>query len=169
MAMGKPLWLNGALLTFAYAWGAWWEPAPGEILWYVLVPPLIFLLLFFAIPFGRIVRNWLMNESGRRHNLRRLVYSTVAANPAAIAAEEISTELRDEKPIDGTKLARTYLDELCASYSCVVSEDERGRTTYGFVEIEREMADLRSLRANLDHSTFHIGRVIFDSGVDTGG
>ncbi|MBN1410081.1 MAG: hypothetical protein JW969_04500 [Spirochaetales bacterium] len=128
------------------------------------IVPLAFSFLFYLIP---IIRNSLRkrkNEKIKQENLRKQIYRTILANPAAVVSSAISPAGEGETPKNSGGFIRKTIDELAAVKQADVEAIAADRYSYNFKEIERELKDLVKYRSMVDLSKYNVGETVFDSG-----
>lgn len=123
------------------------------------VVPLVFSLLFWAIPALRSGSLARQNERIKRENLRRVVYSAAVESPASARAptpESLPEVARPSRPDEPRKALETL-----AAY-------EGGEPIEGgawrLPELERKLADAERVRRAVRPEDYELGGVAFDSG-----
>ena len=129
------------------------------------IVPLLFSLLFFAVPLLRLLPTRKREQARRRRNERRRVLRHVFARrgrPATLA------EYTDDLRRDGSRAlaeseVRRILEELLPRYGGRTDLAEDGSVLYMFDRIEREEAAAERERISRGSGT-QLGPVIFDTG-----
>lgn len=124
------------------------------------VVPLVFSVLFWAIPAirsGRVARG---NERIKAENLRRLVYAKAVASPSALKAPDQSSLPVAARPRKAAS-AEAVVEELAAYES---GEPVGTDGTWRLVDLERKLGDAEALRASVRPDDYALGGIAFDSG-----
>lgn len=122
------------------------------------VVPLVFSLLFFAVPAIRARRLAARNERARCENLRRVAYRAVLDGPERVRPEAIPVSDDAARPRDGHAAERVIVE--LAAWS---GADPGADGSYAFPEIARGKAEVAKTRASVDSSAYDLGQTVFDS------
>jgi len=140
----------------------------------LVVVPLIFSLMFFAVPLLRTIA--VKRENSRRHerNVRRLVLKkvyTAAKTERPLVADdvvgEVKRSLSEVKTNGETSVINKTLEEAVADFDAEVDTDHAGRHVFDFPTIRRAYAEGEAFRKKLALDKQKIGEIIFSSADDT--
>ena len=127
--------------------------------------PLVFSLLFFAIPLGRWMKVQFLRRQRRANNIRKRLYKvifTTRGQPQTLDA--VVTRVNQAGPEE--KLApdfvQKWMNELSLDLQGDLSVDEEGKLRYEFPKIRLELEDAPRLRAQ-KKITPGLGDVIVES------
>ncbi|MCE5255378.1 MAG: hypothetical protein LLF89_00860 [Spirochaetaceae bacterium] len=132
------------------------NPASG-IFWGLGIVPLVFSLLFWAIPAIRDRRLKSENEMIKVENLRRIVCRKIASARELFKPATVSVSVDEAKPADPVA-ADKIAGQLAAWSGAEVVEDG-----YLFKEINLTQEEAEKLRTQMDLGTYAPGGTIFDS------
>jgi hypothetical protein len=122
--------------------GAWFTLFLGWL-------PLIFSLLFFAIPLGRLLRLQTLRRRRRAQNRRKRLFKAIFARQGqAQTVAAIVAAVNDggqEEPLD-TALVETMLKDLALDMPGDMSVNERAEVIFAFPRITRELQEIERLR-----------------------
>ncbi|HPM72809.1 MAG TPA: hypothetical protein PLE25_07545 [Spirochaetales bacterium] len=121
--------------------------------------PLVFSVLFWAIPALRSGSVARQNERIRRENLRRVVYAKAVERPSATQAPEPESLPAVARP-SGPDEPRKALEALAAYEGGEPIEGGAWR----LAELERKLADAEAVRRAVRPEDYELGGVAFDSG-----
>jgi len=135
----------------------------------LVVVPVIFSLMFFAIPGLRMLGVVRENRRRAKRNVRRvvlgLVYAEALGKAAAItlddAVEHVSSRL--DRQVKRGEVEKA-LNELAAEFDAEVEPDAEGRITFRFPAIRREFEAAEVVRRSLSLEDRDIGDIVYDTG-----
>lgn len=139
----------------------------GGLVWV----PLVFSVLFFAVPLARLVG--VKRENARRtvENIRRVALGPLfeASLEGAPVEEQaiagrVRAELRDARPSDAA--IRRALQRLVAEFDGDIEVDAEGRTLYRFPRLRRELGAGAAVRREAALGERTIGAVVYSSADD---
>jgi hypothetical protein len=126
--------------------------------WVLGVAPLAFSLLFFGIPIVRSQRIKRENETIKRENMRRVLYSSVIADPNYFDPQSLQLPANEVRP----EKADAVLEETqhLAAWSRGEISPE-GKWSFGDIEfIEREA---ERVRASIEERDYSPQKTVFDT------
>lgn len=123
------------------------------------VVPLVFSLLFWAVPILRSGSVARQNERIRRENLRRVVYASAVERPSSARPPEPESLPAVARP-SGRDEPRKALEALAAYEGGEPIEGGAWR----LAELERKLADAEGVRRAVRPEDYDLGGVAFDSG-----
>jgi hypothetical protein len=126
--------------------------------------PLSFSVFFFLIPLVRKLRLNKKNQGIREENLRKKIYAGILESPLGVRPETFIPTDADSTPRQLETVRKAIIDRFAALKSAEPVQLPDGRFSYDFKELEREMADAREYRKNIDLKSFEVGKTVFDSG-----
>ncbi len=135
----------------------------------LVVVPVIFSLMFFAIPGLRMLGVARENRRRKKRNVRRVVLGMVYADalgPNAGVTVEDATEhvsSRLERKVERKKV-EAVLNELATEFDADVEPDAEGRLTFRFPEIRRQFVGAETVRRQQGLEGKELGEVVYDTG-----
>jgi hypothetical protein len=126
--------------------------------WALGAVPVVFAILFYAIPAIRKSRLDARNERARTENLRRVAYRAVIDSPSAVRPESVPVLDEAARPKD-SRAAEKVLTEMAAWSGAEPGADG----AFHFDEIARGKEELAKARAAVNLSDYELGGVSFDS------
>jgi hypothetical protein len=126
--------------------------------------PLLFSVLFWLVP---VVRHFLEskeNEDIKLGNFKRLGFSKIWSSPKNIEINSFNAPSAECRPKNFAAAGDRVVKDIGAISSPEIKIDENGKTTYSFLELEREKHALEKYRAGLDPARAQLGKTVFDSG-----
>ena len=121
--------------------------------------PLVFSLLFWAVPILRSGSVARQNERIKRENLRRVVYASAVERPSSARTPEPESLPAVARP-SGRDEPRKALEDLAAYEGGEPIEGGAWR----LAELERKLADAEGVRRAVRPEDYDLGGVAFDSG-----
>lgn len=155
--------LRWQLEYLLYEYG--YDISAGPLFFFLGVVPLLFSLLFFAVPLLRTLPTRRRERQRRLRNERRRVLRHVFARkgkPASLADYVGDLKSDGNRALEETEVRR-ILEELLPRYGGRTDLEEDGTVLYIFDRIEREQEAAVRLRADRPVDTA-LGEVIFDTG-----
>lgn len=129
------------------------------------VVPLVYSGFFFGIPLVRRWREGLKNLQIKADNLRRKVVTAVLAKPQEVRLDTIESDSELNAPgkpgAAREALKEGLLRDLAGSRPIDVVSSEP--LVFSVPEVEREKADMASIRRTTDLSKLALGAVVFDT------
>lgn len=142
----------------------------------LVVIPVVFSLLFFAVPGLRMLSVVRENRRRRRRNIRKVVLGLVyrrALEGASVTVEEArehaAARLEDQAVPRGA--VESVLHDLAAEFDAEVSPDEDGALRYSFPAVHQAFAAAEEVRRQLSLEGRTPGEIVFhtgDSAVEAG-
>jgi hypothetical protein len=120
--------------------------------------PLVFAVLFYLVPLLRSRRLSRTNESIKKQNLRKQIYSRVWANPSLVDPASFHPETEESKPADSASAVRA-VEELAAW----AGGDPDADGVFSFPELIRRKEDVSKARASVNLADYSLGATVFDS------
>jgi hypothetical protein len=129
--------------------------------------PVVFSLVFFAVPFARMLAVKLENLRRRRRNVRRvllgLVYRHALENAAPVSVEEahryVASRLKDQVVEKGDIEAQ--LHALAAELDADVTTDDAGANLFSFPALRRAFLASDAIRRKLELEKRTLGDIIY--------
>jgi hypothetical protein len=129
------------------------------------VVPVLFSIVFFLVPLLRRMRLSRQNEAIRKQALRKEILGLVLSSPARVDVRNVRPLGSDLDPRNFAGVSRRILERIAAQLKAEpVVQEGTNSFAYTFSELERELADLRAYRKNVDVSRYDVGKTVFDSG-----
>ncbi|PKL23601.1 MAG: hypothetical protein CVV47_13920 [Spirochaetae bacterium HGW-Spirochaetae-3] len=123
------------------------------------VVPIVFSILFWAVPAlraGSVARE---NERIKRQNMSRTLYSAALSSPSAVRVPAVEALPAVARPSDAS-VPRRVLEGLAAYEGAEPIDGDAWR----MVELERKVSDVERVRASVRPEDYRLGGVAFDSG-----
>ncbi|MFB6264586.1 MAG: hypothetical protein ABEL76_13320 [Bradymonadaceae bacterium] len=115
--------------------------------------PLVFSLMFFAVPAARAIRRAWRKTEVARENARRAAIEAVFGSAADGEAE----------PVEEKTLGARYADRMLADYEGDVDVSDDGDVRYRFDEVARQLEAGRRARQRADDDSVVFGNTVFSS------
>jgi hypothetical protein len=128
------------------------------------VVPVVFSILFFAVPLVRKLRLDRHNARIREEELRRRIYAQVLASPSRVDPKDVRPTKTEMDPKNLPALRQRIIDKLAAAMNAEPVTLEDSTFAYRFTELERQLSDLEAFRRGIDAKKYEVGATIFDSG-----
>jgi hypothetical protein len=131
--------------------------------------PLIFSLVFWAIPAIRFFGLKKHNDQIKLENFRKEGYGRIWRDPLKVDPGEIAPKAAECTPAN-LDAARDRLIKEFGAYSIPEAAlDETGVTVYSFTELDREKQALAKYRTGINTAASELGKTVFDSESVDGG
>jgi hypothetical protein len=144
---------------------------PAAFLGLVLVP-VVFSVLFFGIPFGRMAGVKLENRRRAERNVRRVLLGLVyrrAVDGGQVGVEEahryVSSRLKEQSVSPGA--VEAALHKLASELDADVAPDESGALRYTFPKLPQQLLAGESVRRTLELEKRELGEIVFSTGDTT--
>jgi hypothetical protein len=140
---------------------------PAAFIGLVLVP-VVFSILFFGIPLGRMTGVKLENRRRAKRNVRRVLLGLVyrrAVDGRPIDVDEahryVTSRLKERTvPVEAVEEA---LHEMARELDADVSSDDAGTLQYSFPALPRELLAAESVRRTLELEKRELGEIVFST------
>ncbi len=141
----------------------------------LVVVPVIFSLMFFAVPGLRVWSVKRENARRRKRNVRRVTLGLVYArslegrDSAGLTVDEALAHVtaRLEHQAVGRSEVEKVLHALAAEFDAEVAPDDQGRLVFRFPTIRREVAAGEVVRRSLSLEGRELGPIVYDTGDST--
>lgn len=151
-------------LSFLYSYTVYLAAQIGihspatALAWVLGVAPLAFSVFFFGIPLLRSLRLSGENESLKRENMRKLLYSAVIANPKGFDQRSVNLPSEDVRPSDAQAVQRE-IQHLAAWSGGEIAADG----SWAFKDVEFTEREAERVRAGVREADYRPTTTIFDS------
>ncbi|MDR1351961.1 MAG: hypothetical protein LBK05_01665 [Treponema sp.] len=126
--------------------------------------PIVFSLLFWAVPAARSFGVKKENEEIKLENFRKEGYGRIWRNPFKVNPGEMEPKAAECRPSD-LEAARDRVIKEFGAYSIPEAAlDETGATVYSFTDLDREKRALAKYRAGINAAASDLGKTVFDTG-----
>jgi len=138
----------------------------------LVIVPVVYSLLFFAVPGLRMLGVKRENRARARRNVRRVVLGLVferslRADPLPVsvadALQHARSRLSSHQPVEATDVDRA-LQELAAEFDADVEPSADGTLRYRFPQIRRQVAASEAARRRLRLGERTVGPIVYDTG-----
>jgi hypothetical protein len=127
------------------------------------IVPLVFSVVFWAIPALRLLREKNENEEIKLVNLRKTGFQKIWSKIRGIRNRDIDGAIPECRP-KKLSLAQDRIIKEMGTYSMPeVEVDSEGATLYHFNDLEREKTALAQYRSAINPDASNLGKIVFDS------
>jgi hypothetical protein len=128
------------------------------------IVPLIFLFLFYLVPFLRNLRRKKINNEIKEENFRKSIYSYILKSPLRINPAVIVPGEESEKVLNAGAVTEKIVKEIVGLKYGDVEIAPDGSTLYTIPELDREIKDVQEYRRSINLNDYAVGSAVFDSG-----
>ncbi|MFP4364702.1 MAG: hypothetical protein ACLFR1_12635 [Spirochaetia bacterium] len=128
------------------------------------IVPVVFAVLFYAVPLVRRMRDKTRNLEIKQDNFRSTIMGEVLLEPESVRPSEIKPKNDDEKPDNWEKFRESFLKSIGTQKGIEFNQKESGVLEYQYPELAREVKDIKNYRSSIDTSKYQLGEEVFDSG-----
>jgi hypothetical protein len=125
--------------------------------------PLIFSLVFWAIPVLRFLGLKKDNDQIKLENFRKEGYGRIWRDPFKVNPGEMAPKAAECTPANLDAARDRVIKEFGAYSIPEAALDETGATVYSFTELDREKRALAKYRAGVNAAASELGKTVFDS------
>lgn len=126
--------------------------------------PVIFAILFYAVPGLRSLRERSENEGLKSENLRKAAWAQVwSSGGSKIKPSDVAVSGPELSPADGPAAKDRVLAELAPVAPPEIEAEEGGGFSYAYPELGRQKRSVESYRSSIDEKNYDIGATVFDS------